>query len=214
MPYRVPLKISENGRLVCEGLVQRWAGKFYWNYSAKWFVDQYTPKAVGWLKQHPFWLASYYDNGMKPYWQTWDEIALGQFQHSIYGAQFAKDYTPTMPTGMEDVEPALIQFSSRIKAPGEYYCYDWNFTPKTEAQFREMWLPNTGTIPTPEPPPVIEPPIEPPIVEPPVVEPPIIVPPVVEPPLEQSALDKIMAKLNEILDMLGKLFAKFFEIFK
>jgi hypothetical protein len=129
-----PQKISENGRLVSDGVYQRWKGKGFLDYSAQWYVNGYCPQASLWLKEKPFHVAAYPDYGLKPYSLTWDQIKAGKFMELKAGLQNVADYRPSMPAGMTDWD--LWQYSSRIKAPGEYYAYDWNYFPGTVKEFR------------------------------------------------------------------------------
>ena len=117
-------KISDNGQSVCEGIIKRWSGKYYLNYSADWFVSGYASPSTTWLKKYPFFVAAYPDYGVSPYSLTWDQIKSGKFMHLKSGLQNIADYRPTLPADITQWD--LWQYSSRIKIPGEYYAYDWD----------------------------------------------------------------------------------------
>lgn len=145
-----PGKISVNAQLVCEGINTRWKGKYYLNYSAQWFVNGYSPQCAGWMKNYPFHAAAYPDYGLSPYTLTWAQIGAGQFMEKRAGLQSITDYQPSMPTGMTEWD--MWQYSSRIKVPGEYYAYDWNYFPGTLADLKRLiGMATEPTIPTPEP---------------------------------------------------------------
>jgi hypothetical protein len=142
-----PQKISDNAQAVCEGMIKRYPNKYYLNYSAQWFVNGYSPQSAFWLKKYPFHVAAYPDYGMPPYTLPWDQIAAGKFMTVRSGLQTITDYQPSMPTGM--VAWDMWQYSSRIKVPGEYYGYDWNYFPGTLDDLKEKCHISTTTPPPP-----------------------------------------------------------------
>lgn len=132
-----PQKIYDNAVMVYDGMKARWAGKYFLNYSAQWFVNGYSPQLATNFKTKPFWVAAYPDYGLAPYTETWQEIGAGTMHaYHVSGDQQVQDWSPTMPTGMTDW--ALWQYSSRIKVPGEYYAYDWNYYPGTRHEFEVL----------------------------------------------------------------------------
>jgi hypothetical protein len=120
-------QISENGRLVAEGIAARYPDKLFLVYTAAWFTNQYAPQSATWLKNYPLHVASYPDYGVDPYNLAWEEIRAGVIKVKYQGQvieQNIHDYQPTLPIGLTDWK--MWQYSSRIKIPGAYYAYDWD----------------------------------------------------------------------------------------
>jgi hypothetical protein len=121
-----PEKISENGRMVAEGIKLRWAGKYYMTYSSNWFIgiNGYSPSSPYWIKKYPYFPATYPDYGVPPYTLSWEDIRANKIFSKTYGLTPLTDYKPDLTVPITSWE--VWQYSSRIKIPGEAYSYDWD----------------------------------------------------------------------------------------
>jgi hypothetical protein len=122
-----PKVISENGRLVTEGIVKRWKGKYILDYSAPWFTYQYCPMAVEWLKDYPYFGATYPDYGVGAYDRSWDQIKNGDILVKNVNKIVVPDNLENYKVALPDprIKAEMWQYSSCMRAPGEAWPYDW-----------------------------------------------------------------------------------------
>ena len=114
---RVPPKaISDNALAVMQGL------KKYTNipigiYTGQWFVNGYALPMAAWLDQYPLWLASYFDSNTVSYPATWDFI--NTTPPATFNPILSK--RTWIPKTYQ-----ILQYSSRMIAPGQTSPYDWD----------------------------------------------------------------------------------------
>ena len=133
-------QISENGRQTAE-TVKNAINKPVVVYSSSWFINEYSPVAVNWMKDYPLWFAHYpYKAGRTS--ATWESFA---------NDNKPKIAAPSLPTGI--TQWTFWQFTGdKFVLPGADSALDVNYYNGTLDDLKKMLGIKTETDTRPAPP--------------------------------------------------------------